>query len=112
MVVFLFNSVFYISLLLCLCILILCLCIFIVMYVLYSVSLCCFVYCLCVNMHLQLPPGLNQITVHKIYHYININNLLAYGNKVWINHMARSDALKEETLDSSRKNSNPVSSVL
>jgi len=38
MVVFLFNAVIYVSLLLCLCI-------FIVMYVLYSVSLC-FVYCL------------------------------------------------------------------
>lgn len=85
----------YVFLLLCMC------CILLQCVVLYIV-----------NMHLQLPPGLNQITVHKIYHYININNLLAYGNKVWINHMARSDALKEETLDSSRKNSNPVSSVL
>jgi len=74
-------------------------------YVLYSVSLCCFVYCLCVNVYLQLPPGLNQIAVHKIYHYNNINNLLVYGNRVWINHMTRSEAF-------SRKNSNPVSSVL
>ena len=61
MVVFLFNSVIYVSLLLCLCI-------FIVMYVLYSVSLCCFVYCLCVNVYLQQPPGLNPIAVKKIYY--------------------------------------------
>ena len=70
MVVFLFNSVIFVSLLLCLCILIACLCIFIVMYVLYSVSLCCFVYCLCVNVYLQLPPGLNPTAVNKIYQYI------------------------------------------
>ena len=48
-IVLLFNSVIYVSLLLCLCILILY--IFIVMYVLYSVSLCCSVYCLCVNVY-------------------------------------------------------------
>ena len=112
MAVVLFNSVIYVSLLLCLCILIVFLCIFIVMCVLYSASSYCFVCCLCVNVYLQLPPGLNPIGGKKIYHYININNLLAYGNRVLINHMAKSDALKEETLAFSRKNSNPVSSVL
>ena len=71
MVVFLFNSVIYVSLLLCLCIRILCLCIFIVIYVLYSFSLCCFVYCSCVNVYLQLPPGLNPTAV-RIYQYIII----------------------------------------
>ena len=69
MVVFLFNSVICVSLLLCLCILIISLCIFIVMYVLYSATLCCFVYCLCVNEYLQLPQGLNPIAVNKIYQY-------------------------------------------
>ena len=78
MVVFLFNSVIYVSLLLCLCILIVCLCIFIVIYVLYSVSLCCFVYCLCVNVYVQLPVGLNPIAVSK---YITINNhRVCYGH--------------------------------
>ena len=57
MVVFLFNYVIYISLLLCLCIVIVCLCIFIVMYVLYYVSLCCFVYCLCVNVYCTAATG-------------------------------------------------------
>jgi len=71
MVVFLFNFVIYISLLLCLCIIIVRLCIFIVMHVLYSVSLCCSVHCLCVNVYLQLPPVLNPIAVNKIYQYIN-----------------------------------------
>ena len=70
MVVFLFNSVIYVSLLSCLCILIARLCIFIVIHVLYSVSLCFFVYCLCVNVYLQLPPGLNPVAVNK--KYINI----------------------------------------
>jgi len=69
MVVFLFNSVIYVSLLLCLCILIVCLCTFIVMYMLYYVSLRCFVYCLCVNVYLQLPPGLNPIAANKIKQY-------------------------------------------
>jgi len=72
MVVFLFNPVIYISLLLCLCILIVRLCIFIVMYVLYSVSLCCFVYCLCVSVYLQLPPGLNPIAVNKMYQILKL----------------------------------------
>jgi len=67
MVVLLFNSVIYVSLLFCLCILIVCVCIFIVMYVLYFVSLCCFVCCLFVNVYLQLPPGLNPTAVNKIY---------------------------------------------
>jgi hypothetical protein len=40
------------------------------------------------------------------------NNLLTYGKRVWINHIARSEALKEEKLSFSRKNSNLVSSVL
>ena len=71
MVIFLFNSVIYITLLLCLYILIVRLCIFIVMYVSYSVSVCSSVYCLCVNVYLQLPPGLNPITVNKIYQYMN-----------------------------------------
>jgi len=53
MVVLLFNSVIYVSLLLCLCILIICLCNFIVMYVLYSVSLCC----LCVNVYRTTATG-------------------------------------------------------
>ena len=66
MVVFLFNSVIYVSLLLCLYILIVCLFIFIVIYVLYSVSLCCF---LCVNVYLQLPPGLNPIAFNKYINY-------------------------------------------
>ena len=69
MVVLLFNSVIYVSLLLCLYIPILCLCIFIVMYVLCSVSLCCFVYCLCVHVYLQMPLGLNPVEVNKIYQY-------------------------------------------
>ena len=67
MVVLLFNTVIYVSILLCSCILIVCLCIFIVMYVLYSVSLCCFVYRLCVNVYLQLPPGLNGIAVNDAH---------------------------------------------
>ena len=49
MVVFLFNSVIYVSLFLRLCILVVCLYVFIVMYVLYSVSLWFFfVYIVCV----------------------------------------------------------------
>jgi len=76
MVVFLFNSVIYVYLLLCLCILNVYLCTFIVMYVLYSVSLCCFVYCLCVNVYLHtnntqnntMKPGLNPVAVNQ---YIN-----------------------------------------
>ena len=71
MVVFLLNSVIFVSLLLCLCIIIVRLYIFIAMYVLYSVSLC-FVYCLCVNVYFQLPPGLNPIAVNKIYQYMSI----------------------------------------
>jgi len=77
-VVFLFNSVIYAPLLLCLCILIVCLCIFIVMYVLHSVSLCCFVYCLCVNVYLQLPPGLNPFAVNKIYQHTQYQYKIIY----------------------------------
>jgi hypothetical protein len=41
-----------------------------------------------------------------------VNSLLAYGNRGWINHIARSDALKEEDLAFFRKNSDTVISVL
>jgi len=78
MVVFLFNYVIYVSLLLCLRIIILCVCIFIVMHVVYSVSLCCFVYCLCVNVYLQLPPGLNPVAVNKIYQYSIVFKYFVY----------------------------------
>jgi len=53
-------------------------CIFIAMYVLYSVSLHCSVYCLCVNVYLQLPLGVNQIAVNKIYQYINKNEIIPH----------------------------------
>jgi len=60
MVVFLFNFVIYVPLLLCLCILIEGLHIFIVMYVLYSISLCCSVHCLCVNVYCTAAIGFKQ----------------------------------------------------
>jgi len=76
MVVFLFNSIIYVFLLLCLCIINVYLCNFIVMYMLYSVSFCCFVYFLCVNVYLQLPPVLDPVTVNK---YINKTYHLSAG---------------------------------
>jgi len=57
MAVFLFNSLIYVSLLLCLCILIVFLCTFIVIFVLYCVSMCCFVYCLYVNVYCTTATG-------------------------------------------------------
>ena len=56
MIVFLFNSVIYVSLWLCLCI-------FIVMCVFYSVSLLCFVYCWCVNVYCTTATGCT-VNVH------------------------------------------------
>jgi len=75
-VVFLFNSVIYVSLLLCLYILIICLCFFSVMSVLYSVSLCCFMYCLCVNVYCTTATGFQPNCSNKICHYINKRLLL------------------------------------
>jgi len=68
--VFLFNTVIYVSLLLCLRILNLGLCIFIAKYEFYSVSLsflCTFcMYCTSV----LLPPGFKPIAVTKMYLYL------------------------------------------
>ena len=72
--VFLFNSVFYVFLLLC------------TLRSRYCVSLCCSVYWLCVNVFWLLPSGVNPIAVKNMYH---INHIVYHNNHIsyHINHI-------------------------
>ena len=52
---------------------------------LYSVSLCSSVYCLCVNVHLEMPPGLNPTAVKEIYQYMNKTDTSPEGLHAFMN---------------------------